>query len=229
MTGQRIAKWTRWIEGDVTNEVINLNHHRQIFERVSEIIDAHGALPDSAFWPYLRDTYGIFQAVAIRRLIDRSDASASLRNLIAEIAEDAASDGPPRLTRDFWLGIWGETNDPVERSVANKQWDEHYGGSTGDHLDPAIPAADLERLTTLTKPIKDYVDKHVCHIDRNRPEPTVTMDELHEASVVVGDLFAFYASLLTAKGWVQFAPVIQHDWEAVFREPWIREADRPDR
>jgi hypothetical protein len=170
--------------------VLTVNHHRQIHERIGEIVTEHGELPDSAFWEYLRDTYAVSQAVAIRRLVDRDSRSASLRNLIAEIAED-----PSRLTRAFWVGLW-DTTDPVERAFAEQQWNDNYGGDVGDHLDPAIPAEDLERLTTLTDPIKEYVNKHVCHIDRSRPEPTVTLNDLHDASVVVGELFTKYTSLL---------------------------------
>jgi hypothetical protein len=221
MTDQRIAKWTKWIEGDVTNEVIQVNHHRQIYERIGEIVREHGDLPESAFWEYLGSTYAVSQAVAIRRLVDTHRDTVSLRNLIAEIADDAS-----RLTRDFWVGLW-DTTDPIDVMFAERQWSDHYGGEVGDHLDSAIPARDLERLTTSTDPVKEYVEKHVCHIDRRRPEPTLTFNDLHDASVVVGELFKKYASLLTAKGWALLAPVIQHDWEAVFREPWIREGDRP--
>jgi hypothetical protein len=227
VTDQRIAKWTRWIEGDVTNEVIRVNHHRQIHDRINEI-RAGGDLPDSAFWEYLDSTYAVSQAVAIRRLVDRHRGTASLRNLIAEIADDAAGSGRPRLTRAFWVGLW-DTTDPIDVAFAEQQWNDNYGGEVGDHLDPAIPARDLERLTTSTDPVKEYVEKHVCHIDRRRPEPTLTFNDLHDASVVVGELFKKYASLLTAKGWALLAPVIQHDWEAVFREPWIREGDRSGR
>src|SRR2546430_601281 len=100
MTDQRIAKWTNWIEGDVTNEVMQVNHHRQIYERIWETTTEHGQLPDSEFWQYLRSTYGVSQAVAIRRLVDTHRGTASLRNLIAEIADDAGGEQPV-LTRAF--------------------------------------------------------------------------------------------------------------------------------
>jgi hypothetical protein len=123
-------------------------------------------------------------------------------------------------------GLWDST-DPIDRAFAERQWNEQCGGEVGDHLDPAIPAG--ERLTTLPDPILDYVAKHVCHIDRSRPEPTVNLNRLHDASVVVGEVFNKYAALLTATSWAELTPVIQHNWEAIFREPWIRRADRPRR
>jgi hypothetical protein len=39
---------------------------------------------------------------------------------------------------------------------------------------------------------------------------------------VIGGIFARYSSLFTAAGYVTLVPVIQHDWKAVFREPWIK-------
>jgi hypothetical protein len=46
--GQRVAKWRRWIDGPIKASVITMNHHRQIWRGLAEVIAAHGSLPASA-------------------------------------------------------------------------------------------------------------------------------------------------------------------------------------
>ena len=55
-------------------------------------------------------------------------------------------------------------------------------------------------------------------------EVAVTVDELHDAITVIGELFVKYDSLLVDSGWSADAlvPVIQHNWKAIFRGPWMR-------
>ena len=66
-------------------------------------------LPDSYWWEFMRDTYGTTQAVAVRRQADTHRDAASLGKLIEEIRDDAA-----RITREFWLGLWGKLDDPID-------------------------------------------------------------------------------------------------------------------
>jgi hypothetical protein len=73
--------------------------------------------------------------------------------------------------------------------------------------------------------VKDYVDRHVAHSEDPGPVPaqtTLTLSEVHSAIDVIGDLFRRYYSLFTAASMLELEPIIQHDWLAPFREPWIR-------
>jgi hypothetical protein len=40
---------------------------------------------------------------------------------------------------------------------------------------------------------------------------------------MIGEIFRKYALLFTAASYITLEPVIQENWLAVFREPWIRE------
>ena len=62
-----IEKWTRWIDVPIKGGVITMNHHRQIWRGVAEVIRGNGSLPDSAFWQYHIDIYAATQAMAVRR------------------------------------------------------------------------------------------------------------------------------------------------------------------
>jgi hypothetical protein len=218
VTDRRIAKWTEWIEGPIESDVVTMLLHRATWKRLGEIIVAHGSLPDSYFWEYLRDTYGPTQAVAVRRQADTYRDSANLGKLLSEIAADSEL-----ITRAFWIGLWNVRNDPINSAIVARQWHHAFGGDVGEHLDPAIPAGDCDRLAAAAAAVKRYVDENVAHSDMSPAKVEATFNDIHGAIDTISGLFTTYAALLTAKGWAGLTPVIQGDWEVIFREPWIRE------
>jgi hypothetical protein len=144
---------------------------------------------------------------------------------------------PSLITREFWIGLWSDPNDPFLMHDAERGWDEQYAGTVGAHLDRSIPSADLETLLSASTKVKDFADEHIAHsvapLSQATPSTpvdaesvpanvTLTVKDVHEAIDVIGDLFKRYYNLLTASSFVMLEPVIQHDWEAIFREPWIR-------
>jgi hypothetical protein len=228
MTKQRIEKWRRWIDGPIKASVITMNHHRQIWRGLTEVIAAHGALPDSAYWQHYFDLYADMQAMAVRRQADLHPDVASLAKLLTQMVEDAKG-----LTPEWWIGLWSiDEGDGYERAYARQQWDDEFGGEVGAHLDPAIPAGDLERLLAGSETVTKHVDKHIAHSEDPGPEPkdpgpipaeaTLTLNDVHDAVDLVGEVFIRYYSLLEAAGMPILEPAIQHDWLAPFREPWIK-------
>ena len=190
---------------------------RDAWREVSSMLEANGQLPDSYWWEFMRDTYATTQAVAVRRQADTNRDAASLGKLIEEIRDD-----PSRITREFWIGLWDEPPFGFEHVIAQKGWAEQYGREVRDHLDPAIPAADFEMLRTVAANVKAYVDEHVAHADAAAASVTLTLGDVHAAVEVIGDLFKRYYNLLTAGSYAELVPAIQHDWQAVFRVPWLR-------
>jgi len=75
--------------------------------------------------------------------------------------------------------------------------------------------------------VKRYVDQHVAHADAVPAEVTLTLDEVHAAIDVIGDLHKKYWNLLTAGSYVQLEAAIQHNWKAAFQVSRMR-ADAPD-
>src|SRR5947208_2172639 len=121
-------------------EILSMHLYRDTWEQVQQITKNHGALPDSYWWEFMGDIYAVTQAVAVRRQVDTHKDVASLGKLISEIADD-----PVRITREFWLGLW-DINDRFKGIAAERAWAQQYGGEVGDHLDPAIPANDLDEM-----------------------------------------------------------------------------------
>ena len=225
MPDQRIEKWLHWIEGTIKNDVLTMHLQRDAWQKVSEMLERNGELPDSYWWEFMRDTYATSQAVAVRRQADTHKDVASLAKLIEEIRDD-----PSRITREFWIGQWSDPHDSFLMIEAERGWTTRYAGSVGDHLDPGIPAEDFDTLAEAAADVKTYVDQHVAHAEkppRTPVEVTLTLKDVHDDIDVIGNLFKKYYNLLTASSYVFLVPVIQHDWMAVFREPWMRDGSVP--
>jgi hypothetical protein len=233
MADEGIEKWRRWMDGPIKASVITMNHYRQLWRGLTEVIEANGSLPDSAYWEYYFNVYADTQAMAVRRQADLDHRVASLAKLLAEVSEAA-----DQLTPDWWIGLWNiEEGDSYERAYARGQWDEEFGGEVGDHLDPALPKGDLQRLRDGSEAVRKHVDKHVAHSEDPGPEPkdpgptrvasTLTLNDVHDAIDLIGEVFTRYYPLFEAASMAMLEPVIQHDWLAPFREPWIRPRPEP--
>jgi hypothetical protein len=133
----RIEKWTRWMEGTTESNVLTMHLQRDTWREVSKLLEDNGQLPKSYWCEFMRDTYGHTQAVAVRRQADTHKGVASLGRLIVEIRDD-----PSPVTREFWLGLWGDLSDPIDRHFAERTWADQYGGRHA-HSSPSPGAFSL--------------------------------------------------------------------------------------
>jgi hypothetical protein len=223
MVDSRIEKWRRWMEDTILPDIHAMYLQRAAYRRVHEIVLANEGLPrDSYFWEYLEETYAPTQATAVRRQAESNSRVKSLGRLLQEVGTNAE-----HLTRAFFIGMWvdPEDRDEIRRAgitqIAGSTVDEKFAGEVDEHLDPTIPEADLAALTATAASVKAFVDERIAHSDRRPTSPLPTFDELDAAVDRIGDLVIKYYLLLTASGLMQLEPVIQNDWEAVFRQPWI--------
>ena len=216
MADSRIEKWLRWLEKEIQQEIFDMNLRRYVFRDVGEIIEANGSLPPSYWFEFSSDTYATTQAVAIRRQAEVDARVISLGQLIAEIGSDA-----DRLTRKFWVGLWSNS-DALRFGIPDHAFTKHFAPGGGDHLDPAVPEADLARLARDAESVKRYVDQHIAHNDAKPRGGLPTFEDVNASIDLIGELFIKYANLLTASTWTTVVPVMQDDWQAIFRERWIK-------
>jgi hypothetical protein len=212
-----VAKWRSWIEGPIRSDVVSMHFKRLIWREVAAMMSANptvGEIP-SAFWDFHQENYAVAQAIAIRRQADRDPRTCSLAVLIGEMHNNAEL-----LTREDHLGLLGDrATDELMTQRANAGFTELAGG--GDHLDLTIAGNDLATLKSAAERVRTYVNQHVAH-DQANPTMTVapTFGDLHEAIDAIGKIFQKIAVTLTG-GWNELEPVIQGDWQAIFRVPWI--------
>jgi hypothetical protein len=213
----KIEKWERDLE-TIKNEVLGLHHNRDVYRTVGQIVDEHGQLPPSLFFNYAQRTYAVTQSAAIRRQAEVDPRRVvSLASLLAELGTE-----PERLTRERFVALYDDP-DPYFERLGRTTFDERFAGEVGDHIDPKIVEADLNDLRTTSDGVERYVDRYIAHTDRESLKTLPTFGDIDKAIDVIGETFKKYALLLTASSWATLEPVAQHDWQAIFRQAWIRE------
>jgi hypothetical protein len=224
MPDARIERWTAWIDGSIKNEFLTMHLHRYAWQETVRLVEDNTELPESYWWEFMYETYAITQAAAIRRQVDvRGDAGSLLRFLM-EVEKGAAA-----ITRAYWVDVLWAAEDRIDRMMAGRQWDQHFGGNVGDHLDPDIPRADAAALRSAGEDVKKYVDENVAHLsaDPVSAAVTLTVGDVHHAMDTCAELFRRYHSLFTASTLATLTPILQHDFFAVFRQPWMRKGYTP--
>lgn len=215
--GATAAKWRSWIAGPIRSDVVGMHFKRLVWREIGAMMNANptvGEIP-SAFWDFHQENYAAAQAIAIRRQADRNARTCSLAVLISEMRDNAEL-----LTREDHIGLLGDrAADELMKRRANAGFTELAGG--GDHLDPMVAENDLTALTNAAQLVRIYVNQHVAH-DQAHPTmtETPTFGDLHEAIDAIGKIFQKIAVTLTGE-WHMLEPVIQADWQAIFRVPWI--------
>lgn len=215
---ERVREWRDWIQEDLRHEVVGMYFRRQMWRDVNEILLANPSVGQiqSSFWNFHHENYAAAQAIAIRRTADNGRNVRSLWRLLDELASD-----PDFLTRESYLELLDEFQAEDDLLVwrANEDWDR-WCDRAGRRFDGDIARHDQRELERATQRVKDYVDQHVAHDQHNPTAEIPTFEELHEAIDVISGLFQKYAAILTGAYW-DLDHMIQDDWKAVFRRPWI--------
>jgi hypothetical protein len=204
---EKVETWSRWMRHnrDARPEgpdylwlaLVKIEHNRAIFRRVAEIVNA-AELPPSSFFGYLTTTYVDSQMVAIRRAsgTDRRRQSITLRRLLDEIGEE------------------------IDRLGATR------GYAFDDRWDTAISVgqveAEIAKLERDVEPVNDVVDQRFAHMDEREVAP-LTFEAINQTIDTLGDVFRKVEVFLTGGTTPNLVPVIQEDWEAVFRRAWLPE------
>ncbi len=210
MVDSRIGKWRRWCDEQIRPDVYTIYLHRHVFREVGTITRARD-LPPSYFFDYLGETYATTQMIAVRRQADTSSRVCTLGRLLKEIAGD-----PARISRAFYVEMW--EGDEARGAAA---FDSTFAGNVGSHIDPALVDRDLQTLTDTATGVGRYVDQYVAHKDARAKAVVPAFDDLNAAIDSIGGLYDKYNNALTASTHAKLVAELDHDWKAVFRQPWI--------
>jgi len=204
-------RWQRWFD-NIKDQIFTLHHNRRIYRDVMAMIDENPALQvPSAFYTWMRTTYVYDMTMAVRRLVDRHQRTISFYRLMEEIASH-----PEVITRRrFTAGYRGWLRDVGHRDF------ERFASPTAKRIHRRVIRRHQRELVAVAKRLKTYVDKHVAHNDRHPMRRLPRYEELDQCIDLLGQLAKDYTLLLEQAGLVEVVPVIQYDWQAPFRVPWI--------
>lgn len=208
------ASWIEQLEL-VIQDVYSLHHHRHLYREVRDMAIA-ADLPPSAFFDALGLWYASSQAAALRRLVDRRRGTISLIRLLDEIKRN-----PAVMDRERHIGLWGD--DRFFQAEGHRNYDRFVSEANPDRIDADAVAADIDGVNAVVERVERYVNDHVAHRAAEQTTDIPTFAELHEAIDVIGAVVQKYASLLKAEILAELEPVIQYDWLAPFRRPWLTE------
>jgi hypothetical protein len=210
----RLPSWIKLLD-ELDDEVTALFLNRDTWKGMVKIIQSNPAIRPSHVFQVLATTYAASQAVAVRRLADpgRGQRVVSFVALLTSLKAAAGL-----ITRDWWLS---EVDDPIERWMIAKGFDEQFAGKAVTHLDAAIVQADLDELAHRVRVIRKYVDRNLAHKDPKPTKVIPTLADLDQAIDYIGDLFRKYYLLLKHGDRHPIGPVFAYDWVAPFRVAWL--------
>jgi hypothetical protein len=221
--GQEWELWRTWLGEEPKNpsiyqDVVSLYAARAIWWGFNSI---YGQAPeearkDATFQQWIASNYYTSQAIGIRRQADLRTDVISLAALIKRVA-----DAPEVLSRERFSDAGGRDDH------ADRDFDTLIGAVGLDHIDPATPLDDLERLRDGTEPVRTWATKEVAHYDPNKGtfEVGLTYADLHAAIGLVGELFQKYYSLIRVTH-VLLDKLVMPLWAVIFRVAWIPDEKR---
>jgi hypothetical protein len=209
---ERFAQWVEWVKR-IKNPVHTLFLYRHIFEELGEMTRA-ADLPPSTFFDALPSWYASAQASAVRRQVDMTRGTISLRRLLHDIAAH-----PGAMSRERYVAHFQETGASFVEE-ANRQFDQ-FAGPGGACIDRKAVRDDIAGLEEAADAIERHTNERIAHLAQNPTSEIPTWSELHGPIDVIGDLLDKYYSLLTGDIIGNILPEIQEDWRAPFRQPWI--------
>ena len=204
-------RWRRWFE-QIKNQIFNIHHRRQVYREVMAMVDANPALQvPSAFYTWMRTVYVYDTTIAIRRLVDRHRKVVSFVKLMEEIAGH-----PEVMTRRRFVARYPDWL----RKAGHRDF-EQFASPGARRVHRRVIRRHQRELVTSAQRLKRFVDKHVAHNDRRPMRRLPTYTELDDCIDLLGRLVKDYTLLLEQRTLTDVEPVIQYDWKAPFRVPWI--------
>jgi hypothetical protein len=204
-------RWRRRFR-HLKNDIINLAFHRYIYREVRAMIEANSELQvGSAFYDWMQAVYVNDMTLAIRRLVDWDKKAIPLVQLLQEI-----EDHPEVITRARFVARY----EGGLRDLGHGDF-ERFAQPGASQITPKIIRERRRELIAAQRRLRQFVNRHVAHRARHAMRRLPTFDELDACIDVLERLVKDCSLLLEQEGLAQVVPVIQYDWRAPFRVPWI--------
>lgn len=206
----------------IWDEAVELLDYRSVYRYIRELIRWNLRLPDdSLVYNWINASY-YATSMAVRRLVDPSKGTISLRHLLKWISRR-----PTGITRAWFV----EASDPrsrevlpgQDRSSADLYFDE-LTGACGPHASAAVVKADLDKLCQAGETIQRYTHEYLAHRSARPTTWLVTYTDLNAAIEAIAQIADRYARLL--KVGVVAEPPVPEELKTVFQVPWDPEAAR---
>lgn len=213
-----IRRWKRWLK-IINRDIVGLSHQRRIFREIAVMFQTNPTLQiDGTVWHWLAANYASTAAVGVRRQADRRRDVISLERLLTEIAGNQGV-----LTRAWFVSQYGRDRPLTQRRDFQRFGERDFNkfaGPTSPRISKSRILSDRRKLRRAAARVRHYVNKRLAHRALRGYRGPATFEDLNAAIDVLGRLLQRYSLLLNQAGMISIEPVIQGNWEAIFRVPW---------
>lgn len=212
-----LKKWNTWF-GTVYNDIVTVHYCRMIYRDVGSMVTANPAIQKpSSFYDVFGRSYVALVVMIVRRQCDDRGDSISLMRLLHDISLHPEVVSRQRF-HQFYKGSL------LSEAAIDADFETAGVGAGRDFMDPKMVEADVQALKSKTAIVHMYANKVIAHIDVQASATEVpTFGELDDSIDELARLCQKYSLLLSGGGILSLEPVIQYDWQAVFRVPWMVE------
>lgn len=212
MNIQKIQKWQKILKGQIT-EMTDVLERRFIFQETKKMIDANPDIQQSnIFYDYFRINYIYAQIIQLSRMLDQDPRTGSLINLLDDIENNS----------DIFERKW---RDEILKLVVRPKTLQRFGNSLEEKtLNADVVIEDKCKLLCQFAPIKKYRDREIAHKQARGQKPKMTFEKLNQFIDFIHERIRVYICFLCGSTYPQggLMPVIQYDWQEIFKKPWIK-------
>ena len=206
-------KWIQWLDV-IYKEITGLSVNRHIFWEVQEIIKKNKKIQTpSSFYEFLGSAYASLAVMGIRRQIKIDKQSISFARLLDQIAKT-----PSVISRRRFVALYG--TDPRMIEMGERDF-KKFSNTSGQHIDPTIVTADLERLRTKASKCEKFADMRVAHFDKRALKNPPTFKDLDDCIDYLEELLKKYTLIFRATCLTSVLPTWQYEWKDIFLHPWV--------
>lgn len=209
-----LTRWRSWIER-ISDDLVRSRGSQRTWEETRKRWASNPSVwikNDAIDW--IRRSHADSLVLAIRRETDRDHRSISLWNLLSELERKARY-----VTLEQYTAHSG--SDPFRQRMAENEATAWLEPGTR-HLDPTLPAADLQDLERETKIVREYVNRTVAHRDGSGGKHTVTWLDLEDSLLRIEKIAQRSNVVLRSTSFVTYASARQFDETLFYRRPWER-------
>jgi len=213
-----VQKWDEWNNAlkDIQKELWQIYQAKGIFERINKLLQRRKVERQIHCNPlllYLHNTYVVYLAIKIRKLVDKQSKRRSIYRLLDEIkgkginARSLASFNIKKLKRDSTTRITKERKRHYEE-LADRTFKDKIGGA---RLTKSVANSDFQKVNDIHKRIGKYISETFAHL--GKPTNDVDFDEANKAFDTLVIIFNKYSKLIGGHTFIPDDNVLFNGWD----------------
>ena len=206
-------KYKKWVKNldRIRGEVTELVLSRHVFQRIYDIVSDNNKInKGNLFYDWLSRHYAQTCLMGIRRLTDKNKNTISLYVLLLDCLENS-----DKLSRTLHVGLYKRGME----DLGEREFDK-LAGKNSKIFPKSEIEQDVKKLENIREVLKSHTNKRIAHLDKKEPGKIPTFLDIFQSIDVLVEIAHKYSLLFTATDH-KFMPVIQYDWEFIFKTPWI--------